>query len=145
MPASNRYMNWTGVAFTPDGGSLTSITGVTNLRIQFNGNNTKFYGDGDIYPSTIAHSQEDLQITITAASVAALLALPGGTRGTLVATLNDARNKEGTGAITFTIVGCVIRSPDVGAQYRQFSAPTLMIDVEVEDGLTNPVSTSIAA
>ncbi len=146
MPtATKRYFNWENAGFTPAGGSLIPIDGVTSVRFGTGGAVDKFYGDGDLYPSTIVYSREEPSITITSGNVAALLQLPGGTRGTFTVTLMDAVNKLSTGAITFTVIGCVVRMLDLNGQHKQFPGPTLTIDVGAADGITNPVSTSIAA
>src|SRR5207253_794461 len=103
MPATKRYMNWSGVSFTPNGGTATTITGVTSIAIDPGGNLVKFSGDGDRYNTMVVNDHNDPVITIQAADLAAIRANPPGTIGTFTATLQDARNGTGTGAITFTL------------------------------------------
>ena len=137
-------MNWTGVAFTPSGGSATSITGVTSLTIEAGGSLAKFAGDGDRYNTTIVNDMNDPVVTIQAADLAAIRANPVGTVGTLTATLGDARNGTGTGAVTYTLANAVIASNTVRGAHRQFGLGTLVVNAFSGDGVTNPLSTTIA-
>ncbi len=144
MPATKRFMNWTGVAFTPSGGSATPITGVTSLTINAGGSIAKFAGDGDRYHTTVINDMNDPVVTIHAADLAAIRANPVGTVGTLTATHNDARNGVGTGAITYTLANAVIASNTVVGSHRHFGVGTLVVTAFSSDGITNPLSTTIA-
>ena len=55
MSATKRFMNWTGVTFTPVGGSATTITGVTSVAIDSGGSLARFSGDGDRYVTTMVN------------------------------------------------------------------------------------------
>src|SRR5262249_50277273 len=103
MPATKRFMNWTGVTFTPLNGAPTAITGVTSIQIATGGSLVKFSGDGDRYSTTVVTDFNDPTVTVHSADLAAVRAYPVGTVGTFTATHNDARNGAGTGAVTYTL------------------------------------------
>jgi len=144
MPATKRFMNWTGVAFTPGGGSATPITGVTSVTIDAGGSLAKFSGDGDRYNTMVVNDMNDPVVTIQAADLASIRSNPVGTAGTLAATHNDARNGTGSGAITYTLANAVIASNSVHGAHRQFGLGTLVLNAYSTDGITNPLSTTIA-
>ncbi len=144
MPSSKRFMNWSGVAFTPSGGTATPITGVTAVTIDTGGTLQKFSGDGDRYNTTVVNDHNDPVVTVRAADLAAVRANPVGSIGTFSATHNDARNGTGTGAITYTLANAVVASNPVQGSHRQFGHGTLTITAYSSDGITNPLSTTIA-
>ena len=80
MPATKRFMNWTGVAFTPSGGTATPITGVTSVAIDTGGSLAKFSGDGDRYNTTVVNDFNEPVVTVQAADLAAVRANPVGDR-----------------------------------------------------------------
>ncbi len=145
MSASKRFMNWSGVSFTPQGGQPLPISGVTVIEIETNGNLLKFSGDGDKFFTTVVTDVMDPTITVHAADVAAIRANPPGTVGTFTATLNDARNGTGTGAITYTLTNAVVASANVRGSHRQFGQGILVLSSFSSDGLTNPLSITISA
>ena len=144
MASTKRFMNWTGVTFTPTGGSVTPITGVSSVTIDTGGSLVKFAGDGDRYSTTVVNDHNDPVVTVHAADLAAVRANPVGTTGTFTATHNDARNGAGTGAITYTLANAVISSNPIQGAHRQFGQGTLTIASFSTDGVTNPLSTSTA-
>jgi hypothetical protein len=144
MPATKRFMNWTGVAFTPTGGATTVITGVTSVSIDSGGTLARFSGDGDRYHTTIVNDMNDPVVTVHSADLAAIRANPTGTVGTFTATHGDARNGSGNGAITYTLANAVIASDPIRGAHRQFGQGTLTLTAFSTDGVTNPLSTTIA-
>src|ERR1051326_2537818 len=137
MPATKRYMNWTGVSFTPTGGTATSISGVTSVNIDTGGSLMRFSGDGDRYSTTVVNDYNEPVITVHAADLAAVRANPVGTVGTFTATHNDAKNGTGSGAITYTLTNAVIASNPVQGTHRQFGQGTLTVTAYSTDGITN--------
>lgn len=144
MSATKRFMNWTGVSFTPLNGPATTITGVTSVTIESGGSLVKFSGDGDRYPTIVANDFNEPSMTIQSADLAALRANPVGTIGTLAATHNDARSGVGSGAITYTLANAVVAECEVGGAHRQFGQGKVTFVAFSTDGVTNPLSTSIA-
>jgi hypothetical protein len=144
MSATKRFMNWTAVSFTPNGGSATPIGGVTSVTIDSGGSLAKFAGDGDRYNTTVINDMNDPVVTVHAADLAAIRANPVGTVGTFTATHNDARNGTGTGAVTYTLSNAVVASNSIEGAHRRFGQGTLTITAFSSDGVTNPLSTTIA-
>lgn len=144
MSATKRFMNWSGVTFTPLNGSATNITGVTSVTIDSGGSLARFAGDGDRYVTTMVNDFNEPIVTIHSADLSALRANPVGTVGTFTATHNDAKNGVGTGAVTYTLANAVISACQVQGAHRQFGQGTLTLGAFSSDGITNPISTSIA-
>ena len=144
MSATKRFMNWTGVSFTPINGTATALTGVTSVMIDSGGSLAKFSGDGDRYVTTMVNDFNEPVVTIHSADLSALRANPVGTVGTFTATHNDAKNGAGTGAVTYTMFNAVVASYQVQGAHRQFGQGTLTFHAFSTDGVTNPVSTSIS-
>ena len=69
---------------------------------------------------------------------------PVGTAGTFTATHNDARNGTGTGAVTYTLTNAVVASNPLQGSHRQFGQGVLTLTAYSPDGVTNPLSLSIA-
>lgn len=143
MAATKRQFNWSGVGFTPSGGSLLSATGVTGVTIDPGGSVQKFSGDADHGPTTIVSDFEDITVTVTLADEIWANTLAIGSRGTLVATHKDAKNATG-GAITFTLVNAVVVNTQLGGQHRQFGQATVTFNAEWADSVTVPLSSSLA-
>lgn len=144
MSATKRFMNWTGVSFTLVNGTATAITGVTSVSIDSGGNLAKFAGDGDRYVTTMVNDFNEPTVTVHSADLAALRANPVGTVGTLSATHNDAKNGSGSGALTYTLANAVVASCQVQGAHRQFGQGSVTFHAFSSDGVTNPISTSIA-
>lgn len=144
MTATKRYMNWTGVSFSPNNGQATAITGVTSVAIESGGSLARFAGDGDRYVTTLVNDFNEPSVTIQAADLAAIRAYPVGTVGTLSATHNDARNGPGTGAVTYTMANAVVAACHVRGAHRHFGEGTVTFAAFSGDGVTNPLSTSVA-
>lgn len=144
MAASKRFMNWTNVSFTPLNGSAAPITGVTSIQIDSGGSLLKFSGDGDRYNTTVVNDFNEPTITVHTADLVAVSAFPVGTVGTFIATHNDARNGGGTGAVTYTLTNAVVASNPLQGAHRQFGQGVLTLTAYSPDGVTNPLSLSIA-
>lgn len=145
MAASKRFMNWTSVTFTPLNGTPTQITGVTSIQIDSGGNLLKFSGDGDRYSTTVVNDFNDPTITIHCVNLASVQSFSVGTVGTFSATHNDALNGTGTGAMTYTLANAVVAANPVHGNHRQFGQGTLTLTTFSLDGVTNPLSVSIAS
>ena len=143
MTTTKRFMNWTGVTFTPNGGSPMTITGVTSVSIDSGGSLLKFAGDGDRYNTTVVNDFNEPTITVQSADLAAVRANPVGTLGTFTATHNDARNGPGSGSITYTLANAIVATNPVKGSHRQFGQGTLTFASFSADGVTNPLSTSV--
>jgi len=139
MSATKRFMNWTGVTFAPQNGPATAITGVTSVAIESGGSLARFAGDGDRFVTTMVNDFNEPIVVVQAADLAAIRANPVGTVGTLSATHNDARTGVGAGAVTYPLAAC-----HVHGAHRQFGQGSVTFAAFSGDGVTNPLSTSIA-
>ncbi len=144
MPATKRLMNWTGVTFTPTGGTAVSITGVTSISFESGGSLAKFSGDGDRFSTTVVNDFNDPSVVVQAADLASIRANPVGTAGTFTATHNDAKNGLGSGAMTYTLTNAVVANNPIHGGHRQFGLGTLTLAAYSSDGVTNPLSIAIA-
>jgi hypothetical protein len=144
MSATKRSMNWTSVSFTPTGGTASVITGVSAITIDAGSTLNKFAGDGDRYYTTVVNDMNDPTVTVHAADLASIRANPPGTVGTFTATLNDARNGTGSGSIVYTLANAVVSNSVVAGAHRAFGQGTLTLSAFSSDGVTNPLSTTIA-
>lgn len=143
MAATKRQMNWAPVTFTPSGGTAMTATGVTNVSVTAGGSLVKFAGDGDHYNTTVVNDMNDPSIKITTADEAWAMGIAPGTRGTLVVTHKDA--KLGTGGnITFTLSNAVAMDPTAGGQHKQIGSSDITFFAESTDGVTSPLSFSLA-
>ncbi len=142
MSATKRFMNWTGVTFTPANGSPVAITGVTSIQIDSGGSLQKFSGDGDRYSTTVVNDFNDPTVTVHSADLAAVRSFPVGTVGIFTATHNDAKNGSGTGAITYVLNNAVVASNPIHGAHRQFGQGVLTLASYSLDGVTNPLSTT---
>ena len=133
MSATKRFLNWTGVSFTPVSGSATVITGVTSVSIDSGGSLLKFAGDGDRFNTTVVNDFNDPTITVQAADLAAIRANPVGTVGTFTATHNDAKNGTGSGSVTYTLTNAVIAHNSVKGTHRQFGQGILTLTSRSEE------------
>jgi len=136
---TKRFMNWTTVTY-----NTSTITGVTSVGFDFGGSTAEFAGDGDKFPTTIVNDFNTPSATVTAADLAALVALPPGTRSSFVATANDAKNgtTASSGGRTFTLANAIVASNNASGQHRQFMSGSVTFHAESSDGTTNPLTTS---
>jgi hypothetical protein len=145
MAASGRQLNWTNVAFTPEGGTAIPLLGVTSVTIDHQGKSIAGAGDGDTGPSSRNLTDEDPLITIELERIMTLSGLALGTRGTFTATHMDADNGAGAGALIYAVAHCMVRNVSKVGRFRTYGTGTLVIETWSPDGRTSPVSTTIAA
>src|SRR4051812_39798699 len=142
MSSAKRFMNWTGVTFTPANGAPIPITGVTSIQIDSGGSLQKFSGDGDRYSTTVVNDFNDPTVTVHSADLAAVRSFPVGTVGVFMATHNDARSGNGAGAITYVLNNAVVASNPIHGAHRQFGQGVLTLVSYSPDGVTNPLSST---
>lgn len=142
MATTGRHMNWTTVTFTPEGGSLVTLTGVQNVEIDPRGSIVTHSGDGDKFPTTKINDFQDPMITVTFRALTILNGLAVGTRGAFSAVHNDARYgvTAASGGYTVAMANAIIENKPSGGQHRQFGDGRLIMTAESTDGLTNPMT-----
>lgn len=147
MPTPNgRYLNMSGVSFTPDGvgGVAVPILGVTTWDFDERGKTISGSGDADIGPSSKHLTESDPQVTIEFEHLAAARALSPGTHGTLRGTQQDADNGEGTGAMEYVLSNCIIANRTIGQRHRQYGTSRLTVETSRPDGITHPLAITVA-
>lgn len=142
MPTTRRHMNWTGTSFTPSGGTLTSITGVTDVEIDHRGSVITHSGDGDKFSTTKVNDFSDPMVTITCRDLTTLNGFAVGARGAVASTHNDARygTTAAGGGYSIALANAIVANKTQGGQHRQFGEGRLMFEAESTDGTTNPLT-----
>jgi hypothetical protein len=134
MSATKVNANWTSVTF-----ASTAITKITQGGFGKGGSLSKFSGDGDIYPTTIANLMNEPHASFTTGDVGNAELLVPGTLGTLVATLADARLQTG-GAVTYTVTSlAVVENVDSSGSHAAFASSNFSFQFLSADGTTSPV------
>jgi hypothetical protein len=143
MATSKLNMGWTGVTFTPTGGSALVIDEVTDVQLGKGGSAVKFFGDNNAFTSLLVVRAKSRAITITTGNSGAVAALAEGVEGTVVAIFNDAKNGTGAGAITITLASCVLVGTPIGGGANEFGKATLTFESYSAAG-TDPLTIAIA-
>lgn len=142
MAATKLSLNWIAVSYTPQAGTLTTITKVTSMDFNFNGSLIHFKGDDDRYPTVIANADNEPTISLTSGDVKALFSIGVGTLCTQVTgTLQDALKQSG-GNIVFTATNAVFSSPNMSASHGSFASATANWACFSSDGQTPPITLS---
>ena len=146
LTATNKFINVTSVGFTPAGGSLTAIKGVKSITLNPNAQVLKDSADGDLFNSFAGVVGVDYVVDVAVNIPMTLNALAPGVAGSLVFTVNDARNAAVTagGAMIYTISNCVFQPQTLNATHRQLATNSYQFDTWSTDGLTNPVAVAAA-
>lgn len=144
MPATNRYMNFGAVGFTPSGGSLTTITGVKSVSFDEGVSVKKESADGDLFPTVSVNDQNNPTITIETLDGFVLYAQLAGQKGTLAVVIKDAYNGITTsgGGKTITMSNCQIEKRGTQHKHREFSHQSITFGAISSDGSTHPVAVS---
>jgi hypothetical protein len=135
-------MNWTGVTFTPAGGSAIPLKRVNSVNFDPGGQLLPYSGDGDRYPTAMVLAMSSPTASLSTSNISQISALAIGTVGTLVAIANDAVNGilTGGGAITYTLINAVVAGTPWGGQHAQFGTANLTFQAYSSDGSTTPLS-----
>ena len=142
--STKRQMNWTGVTFTPTLGTAVTMTGVTGVELDNGGNLLTFSGDGDRFPTTIVNDMNQPSFTLTCADTSAANQFTPGLRSVFTATFNDAKNQAATGALTFSATNSVVGGHTISGQHRQIGSNQVQIQCESTDGVTSPITVTVA-
>jgi hypothetical protein len=141
---TKRHVNWGPVTFTPAGGTLSTLSGVQDVRIQTQGNLIKHSGDGDRFPTVVTNDYNDPMITVDYRDLTHLHGLTPGQRGVLVCTHRDPTNgvAAGGGAYAATLSPAVVQDTPSGGRHRDWGQGQAIFSCESTDGVTNPLSFS---
>lgn len=143
---SKRFINWTSTTLTTyDTVPVVNIIdGVTSIDIDPQGETKKFDGDGDMFPTTVAHTFSDPQITIQFANLLMAHSLPPGMRGIFSSVHNDAKNGAvaNGGAYAVNLAHAMVNNMTTGGKHREFGEASTTLSAESVDGVTNPLTFS---
>jgi hypothetical protein len=138
---SKRHTNVRSVVFTSTVPTVYTLTGVQSARINPRGEVITHSGDADVFPTTKVLSFQDPQVMVTARDHTVINSLALGTRGTLVLTIDDAKNANtaSSGGYTATLSNAILADKSTEATHRQYGQGDLTWEAESTDGITNPL------
>jgi hypothetical protein len=141
MAASGRQVNFSGVKFTPSGGSAVPIPNVTDISINPRGQVISGRGDNNIMPVLKKRISSDHQVTIATESISVLTTLSVGD-GAFEAILEDAKGGATTGNGALKVAGAngTIADTPIQARHGQFAAGSIAIEFASSDGTTSPLT-----
>lgn len=142
LTASKRFINNTAVGFTPTGGSLIPITGVTSTSIDPGVEELRGAGDGDFYDSFAGLVSANPKVRISTNEPYTLNSVAPGTYGVLTITRSDAVNKSavGGGGIIYTVTNAYYMPMGDTAGHRQLATGEIEFHTLSVDGTTNPIA-----
>lgn len=145
MAATNLFMNWSSVSFTPTGGSALTIEEVTDVDFGFGSSLQDWYADAATFPKLSLSKELKRTAKVTTGRVAKLLTIPINTPGTFRATLDDAVNGIGTGAISFVLGPCILSDSPFKGTVNRYATGDLTFSAYAPDGITDPLTATIAS
>ena len=123
MSATKRFMNWTGVSFTPVNGQPTAITGVTSVAIESGGSLARFAGDGDRYVTTMVNDFNEPTVIDPGGRPLGHPCLPGRDRRDVLGDpIMTPGTAPATGAVTYTLANAVVSACNVPRRLTASSA-----------------------
>lgn len=142
MAATNRYMNTSGWSFTPGGGSLTAVTGVTSFGYDEGISTKKESADFDGFPTVAVSDFRDPTITLATLDAFALYAVLAGAKGVLTGNVRDAYNgvTAAGGGKSITMTNAAIQARGMTAAHREFASQQLTFGGVSVDGATHPIA-----
>jgi hypothetical protein len=142
--ATGRHLNWSGMAFTPTGGSSTPMTSIVDCQIDDQGRIIGTSGDANNRPIIKTPVFSDPMVTLTYEDQRLAVTFPFGTKGSWTGTHNDGANVATTGAVVYVLSNAVIGNHTRGGAHQQFGRGTVRIESYSADGTTNPLSSTPA-
>lgn len=148
MSASGNYMNWLAVTVLPAGGSSIAINEVLDVEPDLQTQQEMFWGDNNPFPKCIRNTMKSRSIKLIGGNIAALLTIPEDTACTVTATLCDAFNGVGSGAITITLVNACRAKLGIKAPNNKFGAAEVEFNAfgTITSGVqADPMTITVAA
>lgn len=145
MVSTKRFMNWTGVGFTPNGGTAILFTGVKSVSFDRGISLLKFAADGDRLNTLCFNEFAEPKASVSLADLAAVQTLNNGAMGVFTATHNDAINKAVTGsfAITYSFTNAVVGTIQASGEHRAIGMGSLAFEHQSSDGQTYPITMTV--
>ncbi len=144
MSPSKRFINWTNASFTPAGGTVIPILGITQCTIDRGVTYVMDSADADFYDSLAAAVGAKPKATIATNRPGILDTVPVGVIGVFSIQRNDAINggAAGGGAVIYSLTGVFDPATQAGAHHQIGTGGGSFVGVSA-DGTTNPLSVAV--
>ena len=137
---TNVFMNWKNVAITGPLGTPVPLKQVTDIQ-EANAEGLEMWrADGNVYSTVVVRATADVAFTIACGDVAGMMAVPRGVPLTVTATLCDALNGLGTGALVHTWVNAVVGDNPASGPTNKFAGGSITLMCFSPDGATPPLT-----
>ena len=143
---TGNFMNWVNVVITPPSGSAINLTEVTEVSPGLKETNKPFYGDNRRFAKMLRAVEYQRSLDVTTGDVATANSIPVDQPCTITATLCDARNGTGSGALNYTFKNAVMGENGVKAANNEYGMVTLHFDCYSDDATavdTDPFSFTV--
>ncbi len=138
MAATGKQMNWSAVAFTPVGGSLTPLNSIDGIDIDYGVTILGYSGDADIYHTLKVNNMNDPKMTCKTTNTSQLTQF-SGVFGQFTAKHLDAKLASG-GAVVYVLSNAIGGGVTVGGQHAAFGTGSITFEAYSSDGVTSPLS-----
>jgi hypothetical protein len=144
MPKTQRYINVSGVTFTPTGGAAVALEGASRVVVNPRARAEAHHGDADVFPSAKRVVMRDPVVTVDALENGALDAVAVGTGGVLTFVHNDSLQgaAAGGGATRVTVSVAVYLGSVRTGPYRKHATSAVTFETYSPNGRTDPVQVS---
>jgi hypothetical protein len=143
---SNVFMNWTGVTVVYGASPTTiTLTEVTDIQVVDSDILEMWQADGHKFPTLCIAADANRGLTIHGGDCYKLAAMPRNTPCTINATLRDAANGAGTGALVLALSNAVLSESNFSGQTNKFAGGSATFMAFSSDGSTDPLAISQTA
>ena len=131
---TGNYMNWVNVVITPQSGTTAiSLTEVTKVNPGLKQQLKPFYGDNRRFAKMLRAVEYQRSLDITTGDAATANTIPLDQPCTITATLCDAKNGTGSGALNYTFKNAVMGENSVEAANNEYGMVTLHFECYGDD------------
>lgn len=138
-------MNWTGVTVkygtTP---TTINLSEVTDIDIGKDGEVKRWSADAAIFAKALVVKNKKRSLTIKGGAINKLASIPEDTPCVVTAVLNDLYNGAGSGAITAVLNNAICTSNPFRGKNNDFGTGDLTFEAYSADGVTDPLTLTIA-
>lgn len=143
LSATNVYMNFSAVTFTPNGGTLVPITEVEDVKLGRKAQTVEWQAGLDKGPRLKVRTNRTRTVTLMGANIFAMMGISPESEGTLVVVLNDLKNQAGgvgSGQLTITLANCSTDDFSVSGKHNAIAQGSATFSAVWSDGQTDPLS-----
>ena len=145
MAASNIFMSWVNITATPNTGNAITLNETTSLEVISSDGLEPWQADGNKFATALVSATGTRGVTISGGNCAAIARMPKGTVFTISATLRDAINGTGSGAITLTLVNAVVSENPISGVTNKYAGGSVTLMAFSADGSADPLTFTQAA